>query len=54
VAAEAKRVLAGELPLNFCNPEVLGAYEKRFAAEQIRRQPPLCGGSCRLGADLPC
>ena len=29
-AEEAARVLAGELPVNFCNPEVLEAYRKRF------------------------
>ena len=29
-AEEAARVLAGELPVNFCNPEVLPAYRKRF------------------------
>lgn len=29
-AQEAARVLAGELPLNFCNPEVLSDYRKRF------------------------
>jgi D-3-phosphoglycerate dehydrogenase len=31
-AEEAARVLAGELPVNFCNPDVLEAYRKRFAA----------------------
>ncbi|MBO6900297.1 MAG: hydroxyacid dehydrogenase [Rhizobiaceae bacterium] len=30
VAAEAKRVLAGGLPDNFCNPDVVDAYRKRF------------------------
>ncbi|GAB5505627.1 MAG: hydroxyacid dehydrogenase [Rhizobiaceae bacterium] len=35
VAAEAKRVLAGELPLNFCNPEVQGAYMKRFPERSL-------------------
>ncbi|MBX3532615.1 MAG: dehydrogenase [Rhizobiaceae bacterium] len=29
-AEEAARVLAGELPVNFCNPDVLDAYRKRF------------------------
>lgn len=29
-AEETARVLAGELPVNFCNPEVLDAYRKRF------------------------
>jgi D-3-phosphoglycerate dehydrogenase len=29
-AEEAARVLAGKLPINFCNPEVLDAYRKRF------------------------
>ena len=29
-AEEAARVLRGELPLNFCNPEVLDAYRRRF------------------------
>ncbi|MFN3549766.1 MAG: NAD(P)-dependent oxidoreductase [Mesorhizobium sp.] len=29
-AEEAARVLRGELPLNFCNPEALDAYRKRF------------------------
>ncbi len=29
-AEETARVLAGELPRNFCNPEVLDAYRKRF------------------------
>ena len=29
-AEETARVLAGELPLNFCNPEVLDAYRRRF------------------------
>lgn len=29
-AEEAARVLAGDLPVNFCNPEVLEAYRKRF------------------------
>jgi D-3-phosphoglycerate dehydrogenase / 2-oxoglutarate reductase len=29
-AQEAARVLAGELPVNFCNPEVLESYRKRF------------------------
>ncbi len=31
-AEEAARVLAGDLPLNFCNPEVLPAYRKRFSS----------------------
>jgi D-3-phosphoglycerate dehydrogenase len=31
-AEEAARVLRGELPLNFCNPEVLDAYRTRFPA----------------------
>ncbi len=29
-AEEAARVLRGELPVNFCNPEVLESYRKRF------------------------
>ncbi|KQV70505.1 dehydrogenase [Rhizobium sp. Root1220] len=29
-AAEAVRVLRGELPLNLCNPEVVGHYRRRF------------------------
>lgn len=29
-AAEARRVLAGELPVNLCNPEVVLRYRKRF------------------------
>lgn len=29
-AAEALRVLGGELPVNLCNPEVVGAYRRRF------------------------
>jgi D-3-phosphoglycerate dehydrogenase len=29
-AEEAARILAGKLPRNFCNPEVLPAYRRRF------------------------
>ena len=31
-AEETVRILAGELPVNFCNPEVLEHYRRRFPA----------------------
>ncbi len=37
VAEETARVLRGEVPLNFCNPEALPAYRERFSdAEESR------------------